>query len=119
MKHVDSNFSMFSVKFLKEVMTKEEIKERLPFHPLRFLILDVFIVGGLGSYVVGEVLCGTLKPEYDVITAPKSLESEIGVIEKDSQLCEEALPGEFVALTLPEIRCKDLKRGMVLSEKSN
>ena len=47
------------------------------------MIYESYIVGGVGAYVLGDVLCGVIKTKEKVILQPGDLESDIGFIEKD------------------------------------
>jgi translation elongation factor EF-1alpha len=110
---------MQNVDFLKNVLTSSDVEKLLLTRPARFMIQECYIVGGLGAYALGTVLCGVIKQKEEVVLQPGDLKSEIGFLEKDRALVKEAHPGETVAMNLPRIKASKLKRGMILSLMSD
>lgn len=110
---------MQKLDFLKTILSAKDISKLLPKRPARFMIYESYIVGGLGSYVLGDVLCGIIKTKEDVVLQPGDLKSDIGFIEKDRKLVEKGLPGERIAINLPKIKTSKIKRGMVISMERN
>ena len=52
---------MQKMDFLKSVLTSSDVEKLLLKRPARFLIQESYIVGGVGAYVLGTVLCGVIK----------------------------------------------------------
>lgn len=96
-------------------MNQEDINELLLTRPARFMIYESYIVGGVGTYVLGDTLSGILKKDSRVILEPGGLESVIGFIDKNRKLADEAKAGERAAINLPMIKCSKIERGMMIS----
>lgn len=79
------------------------------------MIYESYIVGGVGTYVLGDVLSGILKKDSKIILEPGELESDIGFIDIDRKLADEARAGQKAAINLPMIKCSDIERGMMIS----
>jgi GTPase len=58
---------MQKLDFLKNILSKKDIGKLLPKRPARFMIYESYIVGGVGSYVLGDVLCGVINTKENVI----------------------------------------------------
>lgn len=115
----DKDFEMLSLDFLKSVHHELEYKEVAKSKPLRFLIFETYIIGGVGTYVTGEVLSGILRPETELLLTPGDLNSEIAFVDKDRELIEQANPGDRVGISIPNLKPRQIPRGSVLSEKAN
>jgi translation elongation factor EF-1alpha len=79
------------------------------------MIYESYIVGGVGTSVLGEVLAGRIKQKETVILEPGGLTSSIGFIDKERKLVETAVPGDKLGINLPMVKCSQIKRGMVAS----
>lgn len=96
-----------------------EQREVAKVKPLRFMIYESYIMGGVGAYVIGEVLTGMLRPESTLTCTPGHFDCEVAFLDKDKKMLEVAEPFDRVGVSLPNVKCKDMVRGMVLSEKAN
>ena len=110
---------MQNLEFFKTVLTSSDVEKLLLQRPARFLIQESYIVGGVGAYVLGTVLCGIIKHKQDVVLQPGDLKSDIGFLEKNRSLISEAKPGEVIAMNLPKIKASKIRRGMVVSLMSD
>ena len=110
---------MQKVDFLKSVLNSSDLVGLLLKRPARFMIQESYIVGGVGAYVLGVVLCGVIKQNEEVVLQPGDLKSSIGFLEKERKLVSQVLPGESVAMNLPNIKTSKIKRGMVVSMMSD
>lgn len=71
---------MLDLSFLKGIHHELEYKEVAKTKPLRFLIFETYIMGGVGTYVTGEVLTGILRPETELLATPGNLTCEVYVL---------------------------------------
>jgi len=58
---------MQKLDFFKSVLNSSDVEKLLLKRPARFMIQESYIVGGVGAYVLGTVLCGILKHKQEVI----------------------------------------------------
>ena len=114
-KKKDRAFVWFPTDWLEEVMGKEDMVKLLMTRPPRFMVYEAYIAGGVGCYVLGDVLAGTIKLKQMVTLHPGELKSDINFIERDKKLVREAYAGDTVALSLPMIKTSLVKRGMCMS----
>lgn len=96
-------------------MNQQDIIKLLLTRPARFMIYESYIVGGVGTYVLGDVLSGILKKDSKVILEPGGIKSDIGFIDVDRKLAVEAQAGQRAAINLPMIKCSRIVRGMMIS----
>lgn len=68
---------MFDLGFLKDVHHELDFKEAAKTKPLRFMVFETYIIGGIGTYVTGEVLSGIMRPETVLVSAPGNFDCEV------------------------------------------
>lgn len=101
-----------------QIQTNKTYDEQLKHKPLRFMVSESYIVGGLvGSYVIGECLSGTMVKNHEIVSPCGKLYSKINFIEENQELVDYGYPNKRVGVSLPNIKCKDIKRGCVFGEK--
>ena len=103
------------LKFLEEVMSSANVNEYLPGKPLRFMVYNSYIVGGIGTYLVGTILSGTLKKGMEIEIFPLGIKSKVKFIEKDREILEEAKVPSSVAISVDGVKCTQMKRGMMIT----
>jgi elongation factor 1-alpha len=82
--------------------------------PLRITVQEVFTVHNVGTVVVGRVESGVLRVLDHVLVMPGKHVAQISSIEQTYQRCEQALPGEVIALSVPGLSAKQVRRGSVV-----
>lgn len=87
------------------LVTATTLKDVLPTKPVRYMIYESYIVGGIGAYVIGDLLSGTLKKGTEVILTPGGLRARVNFIERDKEVFEEITPGGTVAISLEGVKC--------------
>lgn len=73
----DRDFELLDLSFLKGIHHELEFKEVAKSKPLRFMVFETYIMGGIGTYVTGEVLSGIMRPETTLISTPGNLDCEV------------------------------------------
>ncbi len=58
---------MQKLDFLKDILNKNDVNKLLITRPARFMIFESYIVGGIGAYALGRVLCGVIKTKQMVV----------------------------------------------------
>jgi translation elongation factor EF-1alpha len=76
-KAKDRDVVEFDINFLADVHSESSYLTPAQTKPLRFMIFESYIMGGVGTYVVGEVLSGTLMPESNLVAAPGDIECHV------------------------------------------
>jgi len=115
-KAKDRDIVWFDLGFLQEVYTFKTFGSAATSRPLRFMVFESYIMGGVGTYVVGEVLSGAIRPETVLLGTPGELRCEIAFLDKDRKMVEQATLGERIGVSIPNLNCKQIPRGTVLSE---
>ena len=73
----DREFEILDLSFLKDIHHELEYKEVAKTKPLRFLVFETYIMGGVGTYATGEVLTGVMRPETELVSTPGSHTCEV------------------------------------------
>ena len=118
-KAVDRDTSMHDLSYFKDIVSAGEYKHLAKQKPLRFMVYESYIMGGTGTYLVGEVLSGVMRGDTVLAATPQGLEAEIGVLEKERKVIEQAEPFDRVGVVVPNLKCMQLPRGTMLSEPSH
>ncbi|GAU38329.1 hypothetical protein TSUD_61900 [Trifolium subterraneum] len=87
--------------------------------PLRLPLQDVYKIGGIGTFPVGRVETGVLKPAMAVTFAPTGLQTEVKSAEMHHEALTKAFPGDNVGFHIKDNTFKDLKRGYVASNSKD
>lgn len=83
------------------------------------MIYESYIVGGIGSYVLGDVLSGTISKGDAITMNPSSTKAEVVFVERNKKLVDKAQAGESVAIALTGVKCSQIRRGMVISSRDD
>src|SRR4029079_73387 len=81
----------------------------------RLFIDRVFTLRGLGTVVTGTLTGGALHRGQQIIVYPTNLETRIRSIQSHGNDFEIAQPGMRTAITLPDLRVDQVKRGEVVT----
>lgn len=73
----DRDFETLDLGFLKSVHHEMEFKEVAKGKPLRFMVFETYIMGGVGTYITGEVLSGIMRPETILLSTPGGHDCEV------------------------------------------
>merc|ERR1719427_1742136 len=87
--------------------------------PLRLPLQDVYKISGIGTFPVGRVETGIIKPGMVVTFAPNQLTTEVKSVEMHHESLPEATPGDNVGFNIKNVSVKDIKRGYVASDSKN
>ena len=93
--------------------------ERLKDLPLRFLVQDVYRIGGIGTVVTGHVETGVLTVKDHISIAPVNLTSEAKALEQFHNTLVEAIPGDRIGVCVKGIAAKELHNGCVIGHTYN
>ncbi len=81
----------------------------------RLFIDRVFTLRGIGTVVTGTLTGGSLHRGQKIIVYPTNLETRIRSIQSHGNELEIAQPGMRTAITLPDLRVDQVKRGEVVT----
>ena len=81
----------------------------------RLFIDRVFTLRGIGTVVTGTLTGGSLHRGQQIIVYPTNLETRIRSIQSHGNELEIAQPGMRTAITLPDLRVDQVKRGEVVT----
>ena len=81
----------------------------------RLFIDRVFTLRGIGTVVTGTLTGGSLHRGQQIIVYPTNLETRIRSIQSHGRELEVAQPGMRTAISLPDLRVDQLKRGDVVT----
>lgn len=73
----NTNARLFDLQFMKDICFEQDYKLRAKTKPLRFMIFENYILGGVGTYVVGEVLSGIIRPDTVLTSTPGNLDCQV------------------------------------------
>lgn len=76
-KAKDRDVVEFDIGFLADVHSESSYMKPSETKPLRFMVFESYIMGGVGTYVIGEVLSGCIMPESNLIAMPGNLECHV------------------------------------------
>lgn len=76
-KAKDRDTSWHDLAFMKDIYYQGNFNEKAKTQPLRFMVFETYIIGGIGTYVVGEVLSGVIRPETILLSTPGDLKCEV------------------------------------------
>jgi selenocysteine-specific elongation factor len=80
-------------------------------HKPRMFIDRVFTLRGIGTVVTGTLTGGSLRRGQQIVVYPTNLETRIRSIQSHGHELEVAQPGMRTALSLPDLRVDQIKRG--------
>mmetsp|Transcript_8484 Transcript_8484/g.12936 ORF Transcript_8484/g.12936 Transcript_8484/m.12936 type:complete len:446 (+) Transcript_8484:45-1382(+) len=95
------------------------LPKRQPDAPLRVSVSGVHKIGGIGTVLTGRVETGTLVPNQKVILQPGNMVTIIRSIEAHHKAVDCATPGMNIGFNVKNLRVKDVRPGMILSDPEN
>ena len=94
-------------------------KERPCNGPFRMFVDRVFSKPGFGTIVTGSALNGTLRPDSQVHLHPKDISNiKVKNIERFDKKADSVSAGDRTAINLAGIKYENIKRGMVIADRS-
>ena len=81
----------------------------------RLFIDRVFTLRGIGTVVTGTITGGSLRRGQQIIVYPSNLEARIRSVQSHGHELEVAQPGMRTAISLPDLRVDQIKRGDVVT----